>query len=89
MNKDRLKPLIEKYNIKTCDNWITKHVNTPKGELLCYYYLFEYKNKTYGISDDGVSLVLSYANKYDVFCNYLYAGYDINKLEEALKKVFE
>ena len=88
MNHDRLKPLIEKLNIKTCDNWITRHY-TPKGVYLGYYYLFEYKNKTYAISDDGRSLVLSYANKYDVFCSYLYNGYDINKLEEAIKEVFE
>lgn len=88
MNNDRLKPLIEKLNIKTCDNWITKHM-LSRELCLCYYYLFEYKNKTYAVSDDGASLILSYANKYDIFCNYLYIGNDINKLEEALKKVFE
>lgn len=88
MNNDRLKPLIEKLNIKTCDNWITKHMINRELSL-CYYYLFEYKNKTYAVSDDDTSLILSYANKYDIFCNYLYIGNDINKLEEALKKVFE
>lgn len=89
MNTDRIKPLIEKLNIKTCDNWITKRKTFDDGVTLCYYYLFEFKDKTYALSDDGTSLILSYANKYDIFCNYLYTGYDINKLEEALKKVFE
>lgn len=89
MNKNRLKPLIEKYNIKVSDKWKSKNPYLVNSENVCYNYIFRHNEKVYYIGDDDKSLILSYANKNEVFCNYLYSGNDINELEEALKKVIE
>ena len=80
MNKDDIKPILDKLHIKPNDKWQTIHKFT-KGTFTCYYYTFKRKGITYCVSGDSISYVFS-----DEKQNYLYEGY---KKEELIKKIKE
>lgn len=86
MNADRLKPLLDKLGIKYDVNWFTIHKNTPKGDVKCYYYQFTYKRKDYCVSEDSISVVFTTARKKDFWPSYIYTGYSMEELEQAIKK---
>lgn len=85
MNKDDLKPLLDKLNIQPTDEWTTIH-KFPKGTFICYYYTFKVKNKTYCVSGDSISYVLSSEN--NPFMP-MYSGYSIKELEKEIKGVLK
>lgn len=85
MNKDNLKPMLDKLKIKITDSWTTLH-KFPKGTFICYYHTFKVENKTYCVSGDSISYVFS--SEDDPF-KPLYTGYSIKELEKKIKGVLK
>lgn len=84
MNKDRIKPILDKLKIKPTDNWITIHKYPNRKPDNCYYYTFNHKGTTYCVSGDSISLVLS-----DEKDNYYYMGFKESELIEAINKILK
>lgn len=89
MNKDDIKPILDKLHIKPNDKWITIHKwqnihKCAKGTFACYYYTFKRKGITYCVSGDSISYVFS-----DEEQNYLYQGYDKKELIKKIKEVLK
>ena len=79
---NEVKMILDKLGIKPTDEWQTKHIFKNMQDT-CYYYTFEHKGIIYCVSGDSHSFVLTDENPF----NFIYAGLDENKLEEAIRKV--
>lgn len=82
MNPDRVKPILDKLNIKPTDSWQTIHMYKPNKQDVCYYYSFKSKGLTYCVSGDSYSFCLSNGTK-----PLIYMGYDGKALEKIIKKI--
>lgn len=81
INKNLIKPLIEKYNLNVKDHWTTEHVYPGNKSLTCYYYVFVLNGHEYCVSGDSESYVFS------TTVSILYMGYSLSDLEKAIQNI--
>lgn len=80
-NKDNIKPILDKYNLKIKDSWTTEHVYPGNKIFTCYYYVFVTNNNEYCVSGDSESYVFS------TTVSILYMGYSLSDLEKAIQNI--
>ena len=80
-NKDNIKPILDKYNLKIKYSWTTEHVYPGNKIFTCYYYTFVINNNEYCISGDSRSYILS------TIVGPIYMGYSLSDLEKAIQNI--
>lgn len=80
-NKDNIKPILDKYNLKIKDSWTTQHLYPGMKTFICYYYTFVINNNEYCVSGDSKSYILS------TIVRNIYMGYSLSELEKAIQNI--